>query len=1287
VTLDEIVRTLKEKRKLDAQFDGAPWRVLAFQEQERLLRQGALPHTAAELLAAPLSDAAKLRVLEQVLMHVIGAEVGKLDLKKLEAWATEHNVSRELGMRVAVISDERIGWHDTFTVRDAWPSLPPARRAPIGVGLAARAWAAQRSAALAADLDRRRAADPGDAATPLLDHLHDLRAALIAQGARDRGADTPRAWLNPRDNFVALGETWVMPFEGPFDASTLPPSPLGADTLLGNIGDFLRAAYDPTRPVRSELARMLSEPAWQRDLAWLDTVLTPSEAAPTLLGWRIKPDTYEIEAVRVTVGKRGAHSTKRVPIEPSLLPSLTEPSDAFVYAACLGQRSLPPATFALVLSRLCGHPRVYASGGRAQPVRVQHHVVEASLAPSKGGLELVARAGGAPIPKHHLPTDAAAQWVVRSEIEGAITLYEWPPGVRQVWWSWLRRKPKFGPDAVDALRSRFEQLGRYGVTAAKELRGDEVHADPRPLLRLTWTEAELHLAALVRPIPEALAFPPGDGPEALFSTRDGRVVTVTRARAAEPDQVRAALVPLGLPDSDGFSWSLRVPDDALDVLTRLRDVRAQYQVEWTGTPVDLQDPLGFQQVTIRASARDATYWLGGGIEGGADLAALTEAALAGHAYVQVGAHAFARLDRQLRAALEALGSAATPSRGGIAVTPLHSGLVRDFADAGAIVDAPPALFAHEDNVRAAAEYVAPVPELVTATLRPYQVTGFQWLARLARWSPGAVLADDMGLGKTLQAIALLAHRAAEGPALVVAPTSVVFNWHRELERFAPGLVRVDYYGGARTLPELVPGQVVLTSWGVLVRDASALAAVPWATAVLDEAQAIKNPTTHRARAAFALDAAFRLALTGTPVENHPEDLWSILRFAAPGLLGSRDGFDRRFAAPIVAGVKSRGVALARIVAPFVLRRRKREVEPDLPSRTEQIVYVTLSPAERALYEHGRMSALARVEAASQDRRFTVLAELTRLRQLACHPRLLDDGSPVPSSKMAALLEIVTGLKENGHQTLVFSQFTRHLDLAHAALRAAAVTTLDLRGSTSADQRAVVVDQFQRGEADALLLSLKAGGTGLNLTAATYVVHLDPWWNPAAEDQASDRAHRLGQTRPVTIYRLVGRGTIEEQISSLHAEKRDMADALLSGAGPVDVDALVALLREPVAGAPADDDVDLEAYTPPPPPPRPAPAAPAAPAAPVASGRGAGLPELRAVASALQASLDARELAESTRNVYKNAAKRIERDLAAACAESPDRLKVVLTRYLNGPWKPTSTGLQMGRKLLELCADP
>jgi superfamily II DNA or RNA helicase len=453
---------------------------------------------------------------------------------------------------------------------------------------------------------------------------------------------------------------------------------------------------------------------------------------------------------------------------------------------------------------------------------------------------------------------------------------------------------------------------------------------------------------------------------------------------------------------------------------------------------------------------------------------------------------------------------------------------------------------------------APLPADLRAELRDYQHTGVDWLRFLADAGLGALLADDMGLGKTLQALCAL-----PGRTLVVAPTSVLFGWWEECGRFRPGLRRCMFHGPNRALDP--DADVTFTSYALLRLERERLAAERWDAVVLDEAQSIKNPDSQAAQAAFALRAEVRVALSGTPIENRLDELWSLFRFLNPGLLGDRRDFDTRIARAVAAGDADAAASLRRRIRPFVLRRKKSEVARELPPRQELVVRVALSEPERAVYDAVRASTLPEVVAKLREGGsvLAALEALLRLRQACCHPALLPGGSAEGSAKLEALVERLETAVAEGHKALVFSQWTSLLDLVEPALAGAGLPFTRLDGSTR--DRAGVVASFAAPDGPpVLLISLRAGGTGLNLTQADHVFLLDPWWNPAVEDQAADRAHRIGQTRAVLIHRLIARDTVEEGILGLQERKRAIAAAALDEgtlAAAMTRDDLLALLDE------------------------------------------------------------------------------------------------------------------------------
>jgi superfamily II DNA or RNA helicase len=476
------------------------------------------------------------------------------------------------------------------------------------------------------------------------------------------------------------------------------------------------------------------------------------------------------------------------------------------------------------------------------------------------------------------------------------------------------------------------------------------------------------------------------------------------------------------------------------------------------------------------------------------------------------------------------------------------------------------------------------PTGLGVTLRDYQRAGLAWLQALREHGLGGVLADDMGLGKTAQTIAhLLLERQSgrlEQPALVVVPTSLMFNWQQELSRMAPSLRVLCLQGTerARLHAQMASHDVVLISYALLWRDVDALRRQPWQALVLDEAQRVKNVDSRSARALRRLSATQRLCLSGTPLENHLGELWALFDFLMPGFLGTARQFQQHWRKPIESqGDSRRAQLLAARVRPFILRRKKDEVARELPPKIEVTHRLSLQGAQRDLYESVRVSAdhlvrRALIHGAATGTPLHVLDALLKLRQVCCEPSLLPGielPSDMPNAKIEALRELLPTLVDEGRRVLVFSQLTGMLERVGRELDSLGLPWLRLTGATPAPQRGPLVQAFQRGDVPLFLISLKAGGTGLNLTAADAVVHLDPWWNPAVEQQATDRAHRLGQTQTVFVHRLVIQGSIEERMLELQQRKAWLAEGVLAaptGASPAYTPSEWAKLLQPLEGA-------------------------------------------------------------------------------------------------------------------------
>ena len=768
------------------------------------------------------------------------------------------------------------------------------------------------------------------------------------------------------------------------------------------------------------------------------------------------------------------------------------------------------------------------------------------------------------------------------------------------------------------LDEALRVLGTHFQLASDAEAGHEVPASAVLRAELTPQGDGLHLRLAAAPFGDFGPRPaPGLGRERVTTVHQGVTLSTRRDLAAERSHLQALTEALPALDDGAHAWSLDEPDEALAVVEALAELGEVIVSEWPkGRPLRVKTVTA-QQVQIQVKSQGDWLQIDGELvlDHGEVLRLrdlLERVQASRQRYVALGDGGFLALTDTLRQQLADLRALthAQPQGDGQRISPLAALAWSAQADAPALQGDDVWQRRCESWARVQ-DQVFTLPAGLATDLRDYQASGWQWLMRLAASGFGAVLADDMGLGKTLQTLALLLARADGGPALVVAPTSVCGNWLAEALRFAPGL-QVQMYGDTAALDEgaeeassdtaeatdlpmpahsdapadtarqaarrqqvlaLGAGQVLVCSYGLLQLDGDILTGRAWHTAVLDEAQAIKNAGTRRARAAQALAADFKLALTGTPVENRLAELWSIMAFANPGLLGSAEQFNQRFAGPIERDADPQASRrLRRLVAPFLLRRTKAEVLSDLPPRTEIVHEVVPGPKERALLEALRQQAEASVAQAlagasgEGQAQMHILAALTKLRRAACDPRLVAPELGLVGAKVQEFERLAQELVAGRHKALVFSQFTDFLALLRERLDAAGLRHQYLDGSTPMAQRSQRVAAFQAGEGDFFLISLKAGGFGLNLTMADYVIIADPWWNPAAEDQASGRAHRIGQQRPVTVYRLVTQGSIEDRIVNLHHHKRALAEGVLSGqdgagAGAVmDASQMLALLR-------------------------------------------------------------------------------------------------------------------------------
>jgi len=916
--------------------------------------------------------------------------------------------------------------------------------------------------------------------------------------------------------------------------------------------------------------------AWERAFSGIESFLEkegkengPEDTRTKRIAWLLDTDTGDFLPVEQTRSKKGEWkgirpiALKRIYNQDSTLSWTDKDREIArtLRAQTYGYYNAVDYSFDdyTSLLALAGHPAVFDTYESAFPLELVRHVPELGIKESPEGYLITA-----PYPFETPctllePDDSPGRYRVVDISKNFIEL--------------KRRIPKDGlfvPKEAKARIASLLQKRSPSFTLRADISGIDIpaiDASSAPVLQIEPQDPGLVVTFGVRPFgPSGPFYPTAKGGRLVTATIEGKTVHARRNPDAETEEANRLVNGLSLLSSRvplGPSYLLDDPEECLEFLLELRENSLPKTLEWPKGET-LKTTSSVSSKKLRLDIREAKDWfeIDGTIEVDETLVVGLKELLDGLSrargrFVPLEDGRFVALTERLKAQMERLREVSDSGKTGARITPLGTLAIEELVSEAGAVKGDKKWKAFRERVRQAADYRPVLPSTLQAELRDYQVEGFEWMSRLAKWGAGACLADDMGLGKTVQAIAVMLELAPSGPVLVVAPTSVCHNWATEIERFAPSLnvhVLREVQDREARVETLRPLDVLITSYGLLAQEEDLFSKTKWQMAVFDEAQAFKNAETRRAQAARKIEADFRLALTGTPIENDLDELWSLFNTINPHLLGSRERFQSRFAAPIERQKDMRVLgSLRSLVRPFMLRRTKSMVLSELPPRTEVTIKVELPPDERAFYEALRQNALETLSKLSGPggekgaQRIHILAEITKLRRALCHPSLVDPGSLLPGAKLATFLDLSDELLRNRHKVLVFSQFTGQLEQVAKALDSRRISYQYLDGSTPPKEREKRVEAFQSGQGDLFLISLRAGGTGLNLTAADYVIHLDPWWNPAVEDQASDRAHRIGQQRPVTIYRLIATQSIEEKILDLHKRKRDLASDLLEGA--------------------------------------------------------------------------------------------------------------------------------------------
>ncbi len=1027
--------------------------------------------------------------------------------------------------------------------------------------------------------------------------IHGRTLGSTLPGPFDEGAARFVFAYHPDRRLFQVDERTPMGRGGPRLALELPDRPdSGVRSVsawpslwdLFALRGLLLALAERSDPAIVALARDLERPRWER---MLDATRVKGDK-PTArvedvdIAFRItqsyEPLTIALTALsrRRTEGRVKAKGWKRIPFERLLDGSLTtsELDRQIAHSAISSVRSRLEALVGLgtahgfgTMELVARHPRIFAGKSKepsategAPRLAVGTLTMTMAVEPD-GSLRPTFEAGGHAI-SHAAISEAEKSFLGLQQEDGLIVSARIPATLRP----WLDAALRFGadfvfpPDATPKVAAQLDPLVTEGAAILpREALGEQLAFAPEAALRVEWTVEGATVEMLVAVRPGAPLIEAGAGPKLYAFEENGRRGFVEREFAAEIALVEETAERIEVP----LVWTNNTAV-TVDIETSLELARF---VEENPLGLSIEVKIGrppkitpFENTRRNLDIVKESSWFS--VRGNIELAGknvslgeLLEAARLARRFIRVDAGSYVELSAEVHSALLPLATAAAlaETRGG---DPQSVRVNAAFTEALALgagsfsersgVDPKVLLRSLEANRTRVVR-----PSLGAGTLRPYQREGAAWMLRLAAWAPGCVLADDMGLGKTVQTAAILRARASKGPALVVGPASVCSNWLAELARFAPSL-KVRWFNQDRTaLDKAMPaGTVVIVSYGMLQRDADLFAKRKWSTLVLDEAHYLKNHVARRTDAVKKIPRDFAIALTGTPLENHLGELWSLMDVVFPGLLGTEAAFRERFRKPIEGQKDARKLAaLSQLIGPFLLRRTRAVVLEELPPREEIVEYIDLDAAETKRYAALRRACELEFQGGEEaggakraQLKIALLAALTRLRQLACDVSLVDPTFTGPSSKLARATDLVSQIVEQKSRVLVFSQFTSLLKRAQKAFVAAGLKVAYLAGDTPTLQRQKIVDAFQAGEFDVFCISLKAGGTGLNLTRASYVLHLDPWWNPAVEDQATARAHRMGQTEPVTVYKLVSRGTIEEAILEMHTVKKDLVDAVLEG---------------------------------------------------------------------------------------------------------------------------------------------
>ena len=705
-------------------------------------------------------------------------------------------------------------------------------------------------------------------------------------------------------------------------------------------------------------------------------------------------------------------------------------------------------------------------------------------------------------------------------------------------------------DAYAALFKRIPQIETLlPITLDHTLRGEEFIPNSRPVIRITSANSEqLRIELFVQPL-ETSYHEIGLGRDTLYHYSEETSAFQFCQRDFEQENQNALYIRklLGLSQKQNNQWVITDSDQIFTILSILQNLPPAYsnRIEWLVTKPKIRH-VSISDMMIDVFNTDSGFLIDGGLLIDENLISLWEilpAVRSKSPYLLVQGHVWFSITEHFKQQLTHIADTITPIESTLQVHKSHALSLNSIISNGAsgehtplqniIQNIHPLLYSNSDFYY---------------TLRPYQIEAVEWLLQLKQWAPGAVLADEMGLGKTIQTLSFIheIQEDSQSKTLIIAPKSTLSNWLIEAQRCLPEWDVALYDGNKRhdLLQSILPKQCLIMTYDIVVKDIELLSKYTLKTLILDEAQFIKNPDSARHKSVKMLTSTFTLALTGTPIENSLLDLWAIMSVVVPNHLGSWKLFRNRFIKPIESGNQERLNDLKYLLHSFLKRRVKEEVTPDLPPKIEVNEIIPLSVFERDTYDQIKLQAQSLLKSAPTQAKFQILPLLTKLRQICCHRGLVVSSASDYSSKLDRAMEILSQLCQSNRKVLIFSQFVQLLKKMETRIIEREWEYCYLDGGTSTQQRQIEIERFQMGTPQVFLISLKAGGSGINLTQATEVIHLDPWWNPAIEDQASDRAHRIGQTQTVTVIRLLAEDTIETQILRLQQEKRAIAHNIL-----------------------------------------------------------------------------------------------------------------------------------------------